>query len=150
MERFLRFRESGSVRASAWSSTASIASKTLSSGSTSRFATEAAVSSLAVAIRASRSARSASRPALSLWFVATTVSDPAMRVAAAKTATRPRSRRADLRSIWASRVAAPLFFLPLLIAPIDARLQVRALGSPDRQLRGRGSTSRAVPVGRPA
>ena len=50
-------------------STAWVASKTLSSGSTSRFDTAAAASSLAVAIRASR-------PALLLWFVATTVSDP--------------------------------------------------------------------------
>ena len=61
-----------------------------------------------------------------------------MRAAAAKTATRPRSRRADRRSIRASRSRRRSSSSTLPIALIDARLQVGTLGSPDRQVRGRG------------
>ena len=61
-----------------------------------------------------------------------------MSAAAAKTATRPRSRRADRRSIRASCSTAPLLLLLLPVPLIDARLQVRTFRSPDREVRRRG------------
>ena len=61
-----------------------------------------------------------------------------MRAAAAKTATRPRSRRADRPLDLRLALTPPLLLLQLPVAPIDARLQVRAFRSPDREVRRRG------------
>ena len=110
-------------------STASIASRMLRSGSISRLATAARPRApVALAIRrfARRLARSGS--------VATIVRVPATRAATANTATRARSRRRDRRSICASRSRRARSSSSSSIALVDAGLQVRALGLPDREV----------------
>ncbi len=109
-------------------STASMASRRLSSESTSTLATAAAASSLAPAILASRSARS-------LWFVAITVSEPATSAATANTAMSARDRRTERRSSATSWVRRALLGRVFLVAPGEACTEILVIGRRQRDAR---------------